>query len=163
MIGKITKSVSAVALFISLLLIQPYTASAEVNVNVNIGIPPVFTMTEPPEVVVIPGTYAYVVPDISVDIIFYRGYWYRPHEDRWFISHSYNGPWVYIVREKMPGVILNLPPNYRNIPPGNARITYRQLEKNWKLWEEKKRWDDKNLGKEYKKREKSKHRTDITH
>ena len=64
--------------------------------------------------VVIPGTYIYAVPDIDVEIFFHQGYWYRPHEEHWYRSKSYNGPWAYLDSNRVPGVTLfDLPPDYR--------------------------------------------------
>ncbi|MBI5056404.1 MAG: hypothetical protein HZB61_07305 [Nitrospirae bacterium] len=142
MIKRTIKLMFASLLFMFLCLIHPLSADAEVNVNINIGPPPVFEIPAPPEVLVIPGTYAYFVPDIDVDIIFYHGYWYRPHRDHWYRASSYNGPWGYIVRERVPVVILNLPPDYRHIPPRHSRIPYGHLKENWRGWEKEKHWDD---------------------
>ncbi|MBI4849703.1 MAG: hypothetical protein HY808_14230 [Nitrospirae bacterium] len=142
MIKRTIKLVFAVMLFMSLWLIHSLSADAEVNVNINIGPPPVFAIPAPPEVIVIPGTYVYFVPDIDVDIIFYHGYWYRPHRDHWYRAGSYNGPWDYIVRERMPVVILNLPPDFRHKPPRHSRIPYGHLKKNWSGWEKERHWDD---------------------
>lgn len=97
---------------------------AEVNINIgtpelsiSIGTPPPVVVHSPPPMVVIPGTYVYIVPDIHVDILFYRGHWYRPHNGHWFRASSYNGPWVHAAPSKIPRAILHLPPSYRRIPP----------------------------------------------
>lgn len=153
---SIAKLVFAGALLMSLGLTYPCKVNAELNININIGPPPVYVIPTPPEVVVIPRTYVYYVPNIEVDIIFYQGYWYRPHKEYWYRSMDYNGPWVYIVREKIPVVILNLPPDYRHIPPGHTYIPYGQLKKEWKNWEKEKYWDkdnynEKGWGKEHHK------------
>lgn len=152
MMKSIARLVFAGALLMSLGLAHQCGVNAEVNININIGPPPVYVIPAPPEVVVIPRTYAYYVPNIEVDIIFYQGYWYRPHKEYWYRSMDYNGPWVYIVREKIPIVILNLPPDYRHIPPGHTHIPYGQLKKEWKNWEKGKYWDkDNHHEKEWKK------------
>ncbi len=150
MMGMV-RLVFAGALLMSLELTYPCRVDAEVNVNINIGSPPAYVISAPPEVVVIPGTYVYVVPDIEVDIIFYQGYWYRPHKGYWYMSRSYNGPWVNIVRKRVPVVILNLPPDYRHIQPGHTRIPYGQLKKKWKDWEKERYRDDDHHEKEWKK------------
>ena len=56
----------------------PVPAKAEVNISVGIGIPPI-VLSVPPAVVVIPGTYVYIAPDLDEDVFFYRGYWWRNH------------------------------------------------------------------------------------
>lgn len=117
-------------------------ADAAVNIGVNVGLPPLFRLTAPPPVVVIPGTYVYVVPDIAVDIFFFRGAWYRPHEGHWFRSTSYNGPWRFVAPNRMPQEIVGLPHHdYRNIPPGHRRIPYGQMKKGWRGWERHRYWD----------------------
>lgn len=116
-------------------------SDAQVSLNVRIGPPPVYRIPAPPPVVVIPGTYVYVVPDIGVDIFFYHGYWYRPYEGNWFQAQSYNGPWLFLPPERLPRPLLQLPPDYRSIPPGYHRIPYGDLRKNWAGWERQRYWD----------------------
>lgn len=112
----------------------------EVRGNVNIEPPPAYSFSATPEVAVIPGTYVYVVPDIGVDILFYQGYWYRPYAGRWFFALSYNGPWVNLAPARVPYVLLKLPPDYRRIPPGYHRIPHRELQTNWRRWENERHW-----------------------
>ncbi len=117
------------------------TASSFAGVHVGIGINlPVYTFAAPPELVVIPGTYAYTVPDAGVDIIFYQGYWYRPYEGGWYRSRGYNGPWGYVDRHRVPGFFYSLPPDYRH-HAGYERIPYGHLKKNWRGWERDRHWD----------------------
>ncbi|RJQ23242.1 MAG: hypothetical protein C4560_00790 [Nitrospiraceae bacterium] len=141
MMRIIIKPVVAIALFVSLGLAHPCGVNADVSVDIHIGPPPVYVVPAPPEVVVIPGTYAYFIPGITVDIIFYQGYWYRPYNEYWYRAGHYNGPWKYIVRQSVPVAILNLPPDYRHVPPGHQRIPYGQLKKNWRGWEQERHWE----------------------
>src|SRR6266498_1759269 len=92
------------------------------GVDIRIGSPPPIEITEPPELLPIPGRYVYFVPDIDEDIFFYRGRWYRPHKGRWFRSESYNGPWEHI--RKVPPALIDLPSDYRDVPPGYYRVPY---------------------------------------
>jgi hypothetical protein len=118
------------------------TGFSEVNVNIGVNIPlPGFVFPGPPAVVLIPGTYVYAVPDVDVDIVFFQGYWYRPHRDYWYRSASYNGPWGVIAHKRVPAAIIGLPPGYRHVPPGHQRIPYGHLKKNWKTWERQRYWD----------------------
>lgn len=110
-------------------LLYPEGSGAEVNVNINIGAPlPRVVLAAPPAVVVIPDTYVYFVPDVEVDILFFGGFWWRPHSGRWYRASEYNGPWVFISIDNVPGVIVKLPPGYRRVPPGHERIPYGQLK-----------------------------------
>ena len=141
------KRASFVALFTAILILAfilyPTRGSGEVNVNIGIGVPlpPPVVISAPPPVVVIPQTYVYFVPDIEVDILFYHGNWYRPHQGRWYRATSYGGPWVHIEHARVPRVLTHLPPNYRHVPPGYERIPHGQLKKNWRTWEKDKHWD----------------------
>ena len=75
---------------------------AGVHIGVNIPLPPVFLFPAPPEVVIIPGTYAYYCPDVHFDLFFYGGYWYRPYGGYWYRSVGYGGPWIYRERTVCP-------------------------------------------------------------
>ena len=118
-------------------------AEVDINIGINVGPPPPVVIPVPPAVIVIPGTYVYVAPDVEVDILFYHGYWYRPHEGRWYRATVYNGPWIFVEPARVPGVLLHLPSDYHHLPPGHARIPYGQLKKNWKTWEKERHWDNK--------------------
>lgn len=129
---------------LSTLAFYPADAGAEVDININIGVPlPKAVIVAPPAVVVIPGTYVYFAPDVDVEILFYGGYWWRPHAGRWYRAMDYNGPWIIIEVGRVPNVLVGLPPGYRSIPPGHERIPYGQLKKHWKEWEREKRWGGK--------------------
>jgi hypothetical protein len=58
--------------------------------------PPSLVLPAPPALYVIPGTYAYFVADVDVDIFFYQGFWYRPHLGRWYRAYEYNGPDLFV-------------------------------------------------------------------
>ncbi len=110
------------------------------RIELNIGLPSVVLHADPP-VVVIPGTYVYMVPDIEASILFYDGYWYRPYEGRWFRAESYNGPWVYVEPSWVPRALIELPPDYRHLPRGYHRIPYAEFRGNWQRWEHERHWD----------------------
>ena len=110
------------------------------NLNISIGPPPPVVIQSPPPMAVIPGTYVYMAPNVGVDILFYHGQWYRPHEGHWFSAPSYNGPWAYVAPARVPRAILELPPGYRRLPPGYQRIPYEHVRGNWERWEREKHW-----------------------
>ena len=147
------KKQSLVALVSSMFFIfmlYPATKSnAEVNVNIAVPLPPL-VFPAPPALIVIPGTYAYYPPDVSVDIFFYHGHWYRPYQGRWFISAGYNGPWRSITVERVPGTLRGLPPHYRRVPPGYERMPYGRVEKNWRAWERERYWDQHERRRDYR-------------
>ncbi|MBF0559552.1 MAG: hypothetical protein HQL08_12330 [Nitrospirae bacterium] len=116
-------------------------AGIDIAVGINVPPPPAYVMTAPPPVVLIPGTYVYVVPDINVQILFYHGLWWRPIEGRWYSSRSYNGPWRFVRIEKTPRVLIELPRDYYRIPRENRRIPHAELRANWDRWEKERHWD----------------------
>jgi len=116
-------------------------SSAGVGVGVGISVPPVYAVSAPPEVVVIPGTYVYAVPDPSVNILFYHGYWWRSHEGRWYRSARYNGSWTYYRTERVPREIIGLPSDYHRYYHDERRIAHEDLRRNWKGWERDRHWD----------------------
>jgi len=120
----------------------PAAGNAEVNINIGVNAPlPALVISAPPAVVFIPGTYAYFAPDIDVDIFFFQGYWYRPYGGRWYRASDYNGHWGHIGGDRVPSVLINLPHDYRHMPPGHQRIPYGHLKNNWKTWERDRHWD----------------------
>lgn len=119
----------------------PLAGIAQVSLDIHIGAPPPYRFAAPPDVVVIPGSYVYTVPAIGMDVFFFSGSWYRPHEGRWFRGSSYNGPWRYCPDRQVPRAVIELPPNYRSLPPGQRRIPYGQFKKNWAAWQRDRYWD----------------------
>ena len=122
---------------------------AEVNVDIGINIPgppPPVVIHRPPPVVVIPKTYVYYPPGVDVDIFFYHGYWYRPHNGHWYRARGYNGPWGYIAAHEVPGVLFGLPPDFRHRQSRDRYIAHEELRKNWDTWERERHWDEHRHG-----------------
>lgn len=103
-------------------------------------LPPLVIPAAPP-VLLIPGTYAYFAPDVSDDLLFFGGFWYRPFREGWYRASYYNGPWSFVPRNSVPGVLVNLPPGFRNVPAESRRIPYDELQMNWRTWERERYWD----------------------
>ena len=136
------RSVFLVIAAAMLLVVTGFSARSEARVDISVGINiPAYRFAAPPPVVVIPGTYAYFAPDAAVDIVFYRGYWYRPYEGRWYRGRGYNGPWGYLAPARVPRVLIDLPPDYRHVYRDHRRIDYRDFHRNWGKWERNKYWE----------------------
>ncbi len=129
-----------IATLLLALTVSAAQSDAAVNVQVNL---PAIRFAAPPEVVVIPGTYVYMVPDIETDVLFFQGYWWRPYEGRWYRSGDYKGRWSYVAPSRVPGGLRSLPQDYRHriSSPGHERIGHRDVKSNWKRWEREKHWD----------------------
>ena len=116
-------------------------SEAEVNVNIGVNLPP-YSFAAPPEVVVIPGTYVYMVPGIDVDVLFYQGYWWRPYQGHWYRSRDYRGGWRYMEPNRIPGGLRSLPQDYRHrLSQAYERVPHKDVQRNWKKWEKEKYWD----------------------
>ena len=77
------------------------------SVSIGLPLPPPIVFAAPPELMVLPETNVYVVPDVDVDIFFYNGWWWRPWEGRWYRSRDYSSGWGH----------------YRNVPSFYPRDT----------------------------------------
>jgi hypothetical protein len=141
--------------------VMGFSAQSEARVDVNIGISiPAYRFAAPPALVVIPGTYAYFAPDVDIDIVFYQGFWYRPHEGRWYRARAYNGPWGYIAPARVPSVLIELPPDYRRLYSGHRHIAYREFNRNWRSWERNKYWEKDERWREGRRGERREERRD---
>jgi hypothetical protein len=147
--GKLCLLVTGVSL---LLTLTGFATQSEAEVNISVGEGgvnvsvgsnlPAVRFAAPPEVVVIPGTYVYMVPDIDVDVLFFQGYWWRPYEGRWYRSRDYKGEWSYVEPGRIPSGLRALPQDYRHrLSPGYQRIPHGDVERNWEKWEKEKYWD----------------------
>jgi len=127
-------------------------ARAEVSVNINLGPPPI-VVAEPPEVVLVPRSRVYFVPDPHVDVFFYGGYWWSPRGERWYRSRAYNGPWGVVERRRVPRDVIVVPRDFRGRFERERRIPYGQWKKEHKQWDKAERKERKRDEKEWKERE----------
>jgi len=123
-------SVIGAALLILSGLSAQALAPMDVNIGISVPLPPPLVIPAPPAMVLIPRTRVYRAPDIDLDLLFYRGWWYRPHEGHWFRARSYQGPWFFILPSKVPHALVALPADYRQIPLGQQKISSKKV-KTW--------------------------------
>jgi hypothetical protein len=128
---KVTKTIGLVIGAV-LLILSGLSAQALAQVDVNIGLsvplPPPLLIPAPPAVALIPRTRVYRAPNIEVDLLFYRGWWYRPHGGHWFRARSYQGPWVFILPSKVPHALVALPADYRQIPLEQPKVHHKKVK-----------------------------------
>lgn len=126
-----------------LLVLTVFAVQSEAGVNLNIGINlPAVRFAAPPDVVVIPGTNVYMVPDIDSDVLFFQGYWWRPYEGQWYRSRDYKGKWSFVEPRGIPRGLRELPRDYRHrVSPGHERIPHGDVKRNWRKWEKEKHWE----------------------
>jgi len=135
-------------MLLALVIAGPLPMMAEVNISIGIPLPPVITFTMAPEVIVIPGTYVYVIPDIDVDVFFYSGWWWRPWEGRWYRSRYYDRDWIYY--NYIPAFYYDIDfgwrgyyrdRNWRGHRWEYQRIPYHHLQQNWRGWDRNRYWE----------------------
>src|SRR5512147_2490174 len=135
-------------MLLALVIVVPIPTMAAVDIHIGIPLPPPIVFAAPPEVVVVPDTYAYVVPDVDVDLFFWSGWWWRLWEGRWYRSRYYNRGWVYY--DSVPTFYFDVDPGWRRHYRDHnwyghrwnyERIPYQRLQQNWKSWQNNRRWE----------------------
>jgi len=110
-------------------------------------LPPI-KFASPPNVIVIPGTNVYVVPDLAGDLFFYDGWWWRPWRGGWYRSQHYSSGWVYY--KSVPSFHVGIPSGWRNDYRNRQwsgqqwnyqQIPHQQLQRNWSSWKESRHWE----------------------
>jgi hypothetical protein len=127
-------------------MITAHTARAQVGVSVGISLPPI-QFVAAPELVVLPGSYVYVAPDLAVDLYFVDGWWWRPWQGHWYRSHSYDNGWGYYgeVPSFYGGVDHGWRDNYRDHHwQGQSwnyeRMPQQRVVSNWSSWRSTNYW-----------------------
>jgi hypothetical protein len=135
-------------MLLALVIVVPISTMAAVDISIGISLPPPIVFAAPPEVIVIPETYVYVVPDIDADIFFWGGWWWRPWEGRWYRSQYYDRGWGYY--SSVPSFYFDVDFGWRGYYRDHnwyghrwdyQRIPYRQLQQNWKGWNNDRHWE----------------------
>ncbi|HNY50570.1 MAG TPA: hypothetical protein PLV50_07125 [Smithella sp.] len=140
-------------LLLSLVVLMPASAMAGVSVHFNIPLPPPLIFPAPPELVVIPETDVYAVPNLQEEIFFYGGWWWRPWDGRWYRSRYHDRGWTYYPHT--PYFHKSIPPQWRNDYRDRhwkgyrwepRPIPQRELQRNWEGWKRDRRWEKQNWG-----------------
>jgi hypothetical protein len=138
-------------LLLALVIVAPIPTMARVDVSVSIVLPPPIVFAAPPELIVLPETYVYVVPDVDMDIFFYNGWWWRPWEGHWYRSRYYDSGWAYY--KSVPSFYKRIPSGWRNDYRDHRwkghewsyqRIPHQQVQRNWNSWQKSKHWEKQN-------------------
>jgi hypothetical protein len=74
-----------------------------------------------PQVVVVPETSVYYAPDVSANVIFYKGRYYTVANGVWSTAPASSSPWVVIPMGRVPAPVLSVPVEYYKIPPGHLK------------------------------------------
>ena len=135
-------------MLLALVIAIPIPTMARADVNVVIALPPPIVFVAQPELIVLPDTYVYVVPDVEAEIFFYNGWWWRPWEGRWYRSYYYNRGWGYY--NGVPSFYFDVDPGWRGYYRDRnwyghrwdyERIPNQRLHQNWKGWQNNRHWE----------------------
>ncbi len=138
-------------ILLALATVVPIPAMAQVNVDIGIGFPPPppIVYPGPPDVIAMPDTNdVYVAPNISADLFFWNGWWWRPWEGRWYRSRFYDRGWAFYNR--VPNFYFDVDPGWRGYyrdhnwhgrPWNYERITNQRLQQNWQGWHTNRYWE----------------------
>jgi hypothetical protein len=99
----------------------PSQAAVMLNVGVHVGDPPpppAFVFDSEPEVILVPSTRVYYVPEQDFDLYRYGRYWYINRGGWWYRSAGYRGPFGYIGYDRVPVSVMRVPPKYHRHPMG---------------------------------------------
>jgi len=142
------------AVLLALIIAVPIPTMAmgsRVDVGVRIPLPPPVMFPGPPQLVVIPETDIYAVPDVDVDVFFYGGWWWRPWEGRWYRSQNYDSGWSHY--QGTPSFHQSVPSSWRNDYRqrrwkghqwDQQRVPHQQVQQNWQGWERDRHWEKQN-------------------
>jgi hypothetical protein len=87
---------------------------------------------QPREMVMVPGSQVYFVPNLSFDLFFYNNYWWSQRGNKWYRSSNYNGPRESIEQRYVPTPVFQVPNDYRSRYEKQQRIPYGQWNKQGK-------------------------------
>jgi hypothetical protein len=65
------------------------------NNSLEDSLPPPIPFIAPPNVVVLPGSDVYAVPDVEEELYFQGGWWWRPWGGHWYRSKYHDHGWAY--------------------------------------------------------------------
>jgi hypothetical protein len=143
------KKLFLATILLALAIVVPVPATAAVDVSVGFPLPPPIVFPGPPEVIVMPDANdVYVAPNVSEDMYFSNGFWWRHWEGRWYRSPYYDRGWAYY--NHVPGFYFDVDPGWRgyyrdrnwNGHPWNyERIPYDRFHQNWKSWHNNHYWE----------------------
>ncbi|MGE0556840.1 MAG: hypothetical protein AB7E73_01605 [Burkholderiales bacterium] len=101
---------------LSLLFGTATPAAAGVGVSIS-GVSIGIHVPAYPVLVPVPGYPVYYAPQVHANYFFYDGYYWLYHDDSWYVSDWYNGPWDRVGPDDVPLFVLRVPVRYYPAPP----------------------------------------------
>lgn len=116
-------------------LMSVYPATASADVSIGIGFPHVsigINVPTYPRLVRVPGYPVYYAPQMRANFFFYDGMYWIFHNDNWYASTWYNGPWAFVSPYEVPVFVLRIPVRYYRSPPTYFRHWRRDDPPRWR-------------------------------
>jgi hypothetical protein len=106
-------------LILAALLVLSLAGTANAQISIGIGLPSIsIGVNIPfPALEVVPGFPVYYAPRASVNLFFYDGFYWVFHDNNWYTSAWYNGPWALVGMYDVPEFILRVPVRFYLFPP----------------------------------------------
>lgn len=99
-------------------LCQAAPATAQVSIGISIpGVSIGIYQPAYPDLVLVPGYPVYYAPHARANYFFYDGLYWVYHDDQWYASAWYNGPWDLVDPYYVPLFVLRVPVRYYVNPP----------------------------------------------
>jgi hypothetical protein len=105
-------------------------AAASSGISISIGL----HYAGYPELVLVPGYPVYYAPQLPVNYFFYDGYYWLYHEDHWYMSDWYDGPWTAVDPDDVPLLVLRVPVRYYVSPPLQFHGWYLDAAPRWHVY-----------------------------
>lgn len=143
------------AIFVLAMLL--YSVATPADVRIGIGAPHVsigINLHAYPELVVVPGYPVYYAPQLDANFFFFDGMYWVFHDDHWYVSFWYDGPWDLVQPIAVPVYILRVPVRYYRRPPPFFRGWVSDAPPRWSEhwghdWDQHRsgwdKWDHKNI------------------
>ena len=150
----ILATVLAMAFMFSSACVPPPGPSIKRHQRIMFPPPPPLLFPAPPMLTFWPAYGVYVSVNVSDDVVFFQGRWYRMHGGNWYRAGGHNGPWKNVPPGQLPKSLRGLPGNPKGHLKGLPRVRHDDMERNWR------KWGTKGPGIEQQKKEERKYKKD---
>lgn len=101
--------------------------------------PPPLLFPAPPMLGFLDGYDVYVVVNVSENVVFYQGAWYRLHNYEWHRGSAHNGPWHKVPPGHIPRTLRGLPHNMKDRVKTQQHLKHHDVERNWRQWDKERK------------------------
>jgi hypothetical protein len=102
-------------------------AQARVDIGLNLN------FSAPLEWAPVPGLPVSYATNAPANIFQYNGQYYVYNEGVWYVGPTYNGPWMEVVPEFVPAILLRVPVTYYRVPPPHWHAWHAWAPPRWEV------------------------------